>query len=96
MSDEFIKFFDDVYLIYPLNNRFYATPRGIFLPIRHMDHKTNIVVSDPEYPHMFVKYFFNNNYKKRLKLWQQDELNYYKQERRWVLAPFEEQRSKEV
>ena len=52
MTDEFIRSFDDVYLIYPLNNRFYDEPRGIFLPVRHMDYRINIAVSDPEYPHM--------------------------------------------
>ena len=96
MTDEFIRSFDDVYLIYPLNNRFYDEPRGIFLPVRHMDCRVNIAVSDPEYPHMLVKYFFNSHHKKRLKLWQRDELNYYKQERRWVLVSFEKQRSKEI
>ena len=96
MVDEFIRSFDEVYLVYPTNNRFYEEPKGVYMPLRHMDKNMFLMSPDPEYPHMILKYFFNNHHKKRLRMWQQDELNYYKQERRWIPAPFKEQRSKEI
>ena len=96
MGDGFVRSFDDVYLIYPLKKYWDGDSQGNWIPIRRLDPCMQFHCADPEFPHMACKYFMTVHHKYRLALFQRNEMNYYKQEIRWVIADVSEQYRKVI